>query len=153
SGASLIDSQDVALSPNGAVAYVPVDTFNTVVAFQTSALPVFHHGSLQFSAATYMVNENAGKATVTVTRSGGTDGTVAVTSPTGAGPGVPGPASPRPSGTPRFPNGQTSASFDIPTPARRLTSGTATINLTLSNPQGFATLGPQTTATVTILHN
>ena len=42
-------------------------------------------GALQFSAATYSVGENAGPATVTVTRTGGSSGAVSVTFATSNG--------------------------------------------------------------------
>src|SRR5262249_42301788 len=44
----------------------------------TTGTPTPQPGTLQFSNAAYSVNENAGTATITVTRTGGSDGAVSV---------------------------------------------------------------------------
>ena len=79
-------------------------------------------GTIQFSAATYSVGENAGTATVTVTRTGGSSGAVSVTFATSNGtataPGDYTAVSPRPLASP----------MAIP-PARPLTSRSVTTPL------------------------
>ncbi|MFO0966215.1 MAG: Calx-beta domain-containing protein [Gemmataceae bacterium] len=118
------------------------------VTYGGSATP--QPGALQFSSATYSVNENGGATTITVTRSGGSDGSVAVNYATSNGTAAAGSDYTASSGTLTFAAGETSKTFTVPITNDALVEGAETINLTLSGPTGGATLGGQATATLTI---
>jgi glucose/arabinose dehydrogenase len=111
---------------------------------------VAHPGTLQFSSATYAVNENGGLATITVTRTGGSDGSVTVNYATNNGTATAGADYTSASGTLTFANGETSKTFTVAIINDTLVEGNETVNLTLSNPTGGATLGSQNTAVLTI---
>src|SRR5262249_27941984 len=97
-------------------------------------------GTLQFSAAAYSVSENQGTATITVTRTGGSNVPVSVNYATsdGTATGADYTAS---SGTLSFGIGETSKTFTVPITDDTLVEGNETINLTLAGPTGGATLG------------
>jgi hypothetical protein len=107
-------------------------------------------GALQFSAPTYNVNENGGTATVTVTRAGGSTGSVSVNYATSNGTAAAGSDYTAVSGTLTFADGETTKTFTVPIANDAAVEGNETINLTLTNPTGGATLGGQTTAVLTI---
>ncbi len=118
-------------------------------------------GSLQFSSATYTVGEAGPTATITVTRTGGTDGTVGVSYATGGGTATGGATCTtgvdyqNTSGTLSWTSGESaSKTFTIPICDDSLfESPDETVNLALSNPTGGATLGTPNTATLTINEN
>jgi hypothetical protein len=107
-------------------------------------------GTVQFKLAAYTVDETAGTAQITVTRSGGSAGGVRVDFATADGTATAGADYTATSGTLTFQLGNTSATFSIPILADTLVEGDETVLLTLSNPQGGATLGAQKTAVLTI---
>jgi hypothetical protein len=107
-------------------------------------------GALQFSNAAYAVNETGGNATITVTRSGGSTGAVSIDYATANGTATAGSDYTPASGTLNFAAGETTKTFTIPILNDALVEGLETIQLTLSNPTGGATLGSQATATLTI---
>ena len=108
-------------------------------------------GSLQFSAATYSFAENGGTATITVTRTGGSDGAVSVSYTTSNGTAIAGSDYTPRFGTLYFNNEVTSQSFTVPLTNDSLDEAHETINLTLSNATNGATLGSQSTAVLTVL--
>jgi hypothetical protein len=119
----------------------------------TYGVPVATPGQFQLAAAAYSVNESAGALTLTVTRTGGSDGAatvaVAVTPGTAAarldytgGPG-----------TVTFAAGQTSATFTVAILDDAFVEGNQTFTVSLHSPTGGATLGAQTAAAVTVLDN
>jgi hypothetical protein len=110
-------------------------------------------GSLQFSSAAYSVNENGGAATITVTRTGGSAGTVTVdySTPEGTADSVGDYTAV--TGTLTFANGVTQQSFTIPIVDDALNEANETVNLSLANPTGGATLGSPKNAVLTILDN
>ena len=112
-------------------------------------------GTLQFSAATYSVAENAGPATVTVTRTGGSSGAVSVTFATSNGTATaPGDYTAVVSQTVSFANGDTaSKTVNIPIIDDTTVEGNETVNLALTAPTGGATLGSPSTAVLTITDN
>jgi hypothetical protein len=118
----------------------------TQVDFTTAA-------QLQFSAATYSVNENGGSATITVTRTNGSDGAVSVQYATSNGTATAGQDYTATAGTLNFASGETSKTFTVPIADDTTPEPDETINLTLSNPTGGATLGAQSTAVLTIIDN
>lgn len=107
-------------------------------------------GAIQFSGATYSVNENGGVATISVTRTGGSAGAVTVNYSTSNGTATAGSDYASTSGTLTFADGETTKTFTIPITNDTLFEGNETINLTLSGPTGGATLGNQATAVLTI---
>jgi hypothetical protein len=107
-------------------------------------------GQLQFSAAAYSVPETTSTATITVTRSGGSDGTVTVPYATSDGTAKAGTNYTAASGTLTFGPGQTSQTFTVGVLDDQLVHGDGTVQLTLGQPSGGATLGSPATAVLTI---
>jgi ELWxxDGT repeat protein len=107
-------------------------------------------GQLQFSSASYSVNQDAGLATITVTRSVGINGAVSVNYSTSDGTGIGGVNYANTSGTLSFAPGQTSAQFVVPILDNSAGPVNQTVNLTLRAPGGGATLGTPTSAVLTI---
>src|SRR5262249_38306067 len=107
-------------------------------------------GSLQFSAAGYSVNENQGTATITVSRTGGSAGSVSVDYAATSGTAIAGSDFTAVSGALTFAAGEISKTFTIPIINDTLVENPETVNLTLSNPTGGAALISPATATLTI---
>jgi hypothetical protein len=112
-------------------------------------------GTIQFSAATYGVNETGGNATITVTRTGGVAGPVTVDFATIDESAEAGTDYTDASATLTFGAGETSrtvpiAILDIDPVA---VEGDKTVFLTLSNPTSGAVLGTRNTAVLTIIDN
>jgi hypothetical protein len=107
-------------------------------------------GQLAFSAANYSATEGGGAATVTVTRSAGSSGTVTVNYATSNGTAVAGTDYGATSGTLTFAAGVLSQAFAVPILHDGRADGSETVNLALSSPGGGATLGTPATATLTI---
>jgi subtilisin family serine protease len=110
-------------------------------------------GTVQFSLPTYTVSESGRRATITVTRTGGSASGVGVTYATSDGTATAGSDYTATSGTLTFAANQTSKTFTVPVTNDSLVEGNETINLTLSNPTGGAALGAQSTAELTISDN
>jgi hypothetical protein len=110
-------------------------------------------GVLQFSNATYSVNENGGTATITVTRTNGSTGSVSVNYATSNGTATAGSDYTASSGTLTLGDGVTSKTFTVPITDDTAFEGNETVNLTLSSPTGGATLGSPAAATLTIVDN
>jgi probable HAF family extracellular repeat protein len=110
-------------------------------------------GAFQFSAPTYSVGENGTTATITVTRTGGSSGAASVNFATSNGTATAGQDYTATSGTLNFANGETQKSFTVAITEDTLDEADETVNLTLSNPTNDATLGAQSTATLTINDN
>lgn len=109
-------------------------------------------GALQFSAPTYNVNENGGTATITVTRTGGIIGAVSVNYATSADTASAGTDFVNKSGTLNWASSDAaSKTFTVQITSDTRDEFDETINLTLSNPTGGATLGNQSTAALTII--
>src|SRR5262249_8430090 len=119
----------------------------------TTGTPAPQPGTLQFSNAAYAVGESGGTATITVTRTGGSDGSVTVNYATSNGTATAGSDYTASSGTLTFAAGETSKTFTVPITDDTLGEGNETVNLTLSSPTGGATLGGQGTAVLTIQDN
>jgi subtilisin family serine protease len=109
-------------------------------------------GELEFTAAAFSVAEDGGAATVTVSRSGGSDGAVGATYATGGGTAAPGTDYTAVSGTLTWADGETAAkTFTVPIVFDALTEGDETVLLTLTDPTNGAKLGEFATATLTII--
>ncbi|HEX2834251.1 MAG TPA: Calx-beta domain-containing protein [Thermoanaerobaculia bacterium] len=111
-------------------------------------------GQLQFSAATYNVGEAGPFVTITVTRTGGSDGAVSIDYATSDGSAAAGFDYTAASGTLNWADGEsTSKTFDIAIADDSTYEGSETVNLALSNPGGYAELGTPGTAVLTINDN
>lgn len=110
-------------------------------------------GALQFNAASYSANENQGGLTVTVTRTGGSTGSVSVNYATSNGSATAGIDYTATSGTLSFGNGETSKTFNVPILNDTQFESSESITLALSNPTGGAILGSPVSASVAILDN
>jgi probable HAF family extracellular repeat protein len=115
-------------------------------------------GTLQFSAPTYTVGEGGGSAVISVTRTGGLDGAVSIDYATSNGTatastsGNPGDYETT-SGVLTFDPGVETRTFPVTINDDTLDEADETVNLTLSNPTGGATLGSRSTAVLTITDN
>jgi uncharacterized repeat protein (TIGR01451 family)/uncharacterized delta-60 repeat protein len=114
----------------------------------------FNFGTFNFSSPTYVVTEGAGSAVITVTRTGGSVGAVSIRySTVPGGTAVAGVDYISVTNTLTFAAGQTSRTFSVPVNNDTAVEFDETVNLTLSNPTGGATLGSQSTAVLTIQDN
>jgi streptogramin lyase len=111
-------------------------------------------GTLQFSAPAYSVNENGGSALITLTRAGGSSGAVTVLLSTSDGSATAGQDYTAVSQTVSWGDGDTGPkTLLVPVLDQGLTSGQRTVNLTLTDPAGGATLGTPSGAVLTIADN
>ena len=111
-------------------------------------------GTLQFSTGTYSVNENGGGATITITRTGGSSGSVGAHFATSNGTATDGSDYTAVTQTVLFANGDaTNKTVAVPVLDDMLVEANETVNLTLSSPTGGATLGNPATAVLTIVDN
>ena len=111
------------------------------------------YGTIQFSSATYSVNESGGTATITATRAGGTAGAVGVSYATIAGGTASAPQDYIPTaGTLAWADGDAAdKTFTVTIVDNLLPEPDETVNLELSLPTGGATLGTPVAAVLTIL--
>jgi hypothetical protein len=109
-------------------------------------------GTVQFLATTYSSSEQAGSATITIARTGGTFNGGSVNYVATAGTATLGSDFNGSSGTLNFGPGETIQSFTIPIIDDLLDENSETINLALSNASGVS-LGTRSTAVLTILDN
>ena len=142
----------VALSPNSQTIYVAGAAPNTYVGVASyyDYAPVAAPGALQFQAQSYTVDQSAGTATIQVSRTGGSSGTVTVHYQTGNDTAQAGINYQAASGTLTFVAGDCCASFTVPILNAGDESST-TVYLTLSDPTGGATLGADNTSVLTII--
>jgi len=135
-------------SPSNGLITVGDAGSNTTINITAVSLPP---GTLKFSSATYNGNENSGKAVITVTRSGGSNGAVSVSYATSDGTATAGSDYVATSGILNWSDGDTSAkTFNVSLIDDSASEGNETVNLILSNPQGGAILGDPKNATLTI---
>lgn len=122
----------------------------------------FNHGILGFTSPNFTVTENGGNATITITRTNGTDGTVSIDyftsngTATGGNSATAGVDYLNRSGRLTLPSGVTSASFTIPIVNDSLAEPDETVLLTLHNPAGGAQTNSallSVSAVLTILDN
>ncbi|HEY9690604.1 MAG TPA: Calx-beta domain-containing protein [Oculatellaceae cyanobacterium] len=111
-------------------------------------------GIIQFSNASYSINENGTPVTaVTLTRTGGNDGAVSARLNLTNGTATAGSDYNNNPVTVNFANGETSKTVNVPLVNDPQFEPDETINLSLSNPTGGATLGTQTTAQLIIIND
>jgi len=109
------------------------------------------NGVLQFSATEYSVDENGGSVSIEVTRTGGSAGEVTVDYATSDGTATVVDDYTSASGTLTFPDGDTSETFSVTIISDTTVEDDETVNLTLSNPTGGATIGTNNPAELTIV--
>jgi|GEM_PF-6383715 len=127
------------------------ERWGLAVASFNPALGGGNNGTIDFATTDYSVNENGGTATITVTRSGGKVGPVTVDYGTANGTATAGTDYTASSGTLSWASGDdTAKSFTIPVINDSIPTGDKTVNLTLTNATGGATLG-QSSAVLTII--
>jgi len=146
------DSQLLTPSTSTNVPPIPNDVgIGNITANKTKPVP--QPGTLQFSAATYSVNEGTATATITVTRTGGSSGAASVNYATSNGTATAGSDYTAASGTLNWADGNsTNKTFTVAITNDTAVENNETINLTLSNAAG-ASLGTQKTAVLTIVDN
>jgi parallel beta-helix repeat protein len=111
-------------------------------------------GTIQFSAATYSVNEAGPTATITATRAGGSDGAVSVDYATSDGTATQPADYASAAGTLNWATQDAAnKTFDVTIVNDPNGEPNETVNLTLSNPQGGATLGATNPTELTIVDN
>jgi hypothetical protein len=149
--ASITHPSDIHFSGTNFTVTVPQESVTIFVLVPASTSSA---GALEFSTAAYTVNENAGTATITVTRTGGSAGAVTVHYATSDGTAHAGTDYQSASGTLTFNAGDTAKSFTVPIIDRGDSSHTTrTVNLSLTSPSGGATLGSPVSAVLTIQEN
>jgi uncharacterized delta-60 repeat protein len=113
------------------------------------ALARYENDHLQFGAPVFDGSEDSGMATVTVTRTGGTSGTVSAVVAVTGGTAVPGQDYVFAPQTLTFADGVTTQTISIPVVQSMFLDGPKTIELGLQSPKG-ASVGRQATATVNV---
>ena len=108
---------------------------------------------LGFTVNSYSLLENSGSATITVERTGGNSGIVAVDYATADGTSLAGVDYLPANGTLLFAAGETTKTFSIPVLDDALVEGNETVNLVLFNPTGGAMLGANVNAVLTIVND
>jgi hypothetical protein len=128
------------------------DSYSLTGGFWTPGVaPVAAAGSLQLSSATYAAGEGDGFATVTVTRSGGSNGIVSVAYATSDGTAADGFDYAGVSGVLTWGAGDvTPKTFQVPVLDDPVAEGDETVLLGLSGPTGGATLGTPSSATLVV---
>jgi autotransporter-associated beta strand protein/VCBS repeat-containing protein len=157
------------LNANGSFAYTPAadyfgpDSFtyrandgtrnSGLTTVSVTVAPVAEPGSVGFAAAAYAAAEGGGTLTLTVTRSGGTEGAATVGFAVTGGTATNGSDYVLAAGTVSFADGQSVATISVPLTDDAAHEASETAVVTLSNPTGGMTLGAATTTTVTIADN
>ena len=116
----------------------------------TNPVAVTTPAQVSFATGSVTVNESAGSATIEVVRSGGYTGAISVKVATSGGTAVPGVNYAAISTVLTFAAGQDSETVTIPVMSTSSLSSSVTVNVGLSNPGTYTTLGSQPTATVVI---
>jgi hypothetical protein len=110
-------------------------------------------GTVQFQMASYVVSEGVGTATIVAIRSGGSGGLFTVNYATADGSAQAGSDYVASSGTLTFNPDELVKTFTVTILDDSLPDADETVLLALSNPNGPITLGPQSTAVLTIVGN
>ncbi|MDO8648747.1 MAG: Calx-beta domain-containing protein [Candidatus Peregrinibacteria bacterium] len=109
-------------------------------------------GVFSFNATGYGAMENAGTATITVQRTGGTTGAVTINYATSNGTATSADYSTT-NGTLNFAAGESTKTFSVTVVDDATIDGNKSVNLTLTSPGGGAGLGVPSTALLTIVDN
>lgn len=141
-------------NPGGGATLGAPATATVSIADNDSPAPPQPAGNLQFSASAYSTAEGQGSVLITVTRTGGSNGTVTVQHFTGPGSATSGADYQATNGTLSWGNGDTAAkTFTVPIVDDTQVESTETFFVTLNSPTGGATLGAPATATISIADN
>ena len=144
----------IAIQPDGRLIVVGTfNSFNGVTVNYVTRLLGDQGGTVEFAAANFSADENAGNATIALRRTGSTAGSISVNYATGGGTATPGADYTAQTGAVLFGPGETNKTFTIPVLPDSLVEGNETVGLTLANPIGGVILGNQKTATLTIIDN
>jgi serine protease AprX len=135
-------------NPTGGATLGTQDTASLTI-IENDALP--EPGDLQFDASAYSVSESGGSVTVTVIRTGGSDGAVSVDYTTSNGTATAGNDYVAASGTLIFADGDTSESFTVTILDDALDEGDEDLTLSLGGATGGAAIGSPGSATLTIV--
>jgi hypothetical protein len=142
------------------VAFVSIATDLVTTSENNNNRDIFIFGPLraltstaQFNSGTFSVDEGAGSATITVTRSGDTSGASTVDVATSDGTALQRTDYIVANGTLSFAANQTSNTFTVLIVDDVYVEGNETLNLTLSNPTGGAALGSPSIAVLRITDN
>lgn len=147
-------SETINLSLSNAVGATLGTQTTAVVTIADNDAIALQPGTVQFSAATYSGNENGGTAVLTLTRTNGSSGAIAVNVATGSGTASAGSDYTALNTVVNWADGDsTSKTVNVTLLDDALAEGDETIDVTLSGPTGGATLGVQNTTAVTILDN
>ncbi len=143
---------------NQTVVFALSNAVNTVLAAPTNAMltiidTVYAPGILSFLTNSIVVNEGDGNAYLTVIRTNGASGIVSVAYTTTVGTAVPGVNYVTTTGTLTFGDTVNSGTIIIPLVDNSLAQGTVDFSVTLSNPNGGASLLSPTTCAVAITDN
>ncbi len=111
------------------------------------------NGSLHLTATTFTYPDLTPSLSISVVRSGGTQGTVTVKYTVSGGTAVAGVDFSANTATLTFAPGQTTQSFMVQLTKNSAATGGRTINIALSNPTGGATLIDPSSAVITLTHN
>ncbi|MEM7537601.1 MAG: Calx-beta domain-containing protein [Chloroflexota bacterium] len=125
------------------------DTF-TIRCFWNWSIGPDGGGTLEFASASYEVRESAGQATITVVRTGSTDGAVTVDYTVDSDTAQVGLDFTATMGTLTFGPGETQKDFIVPILPDNISEGVETATPQLSNPSEGAELGAQSAATLEI---
>ncbi len=110
-------------------------------------------GAVRFTTNAFSANENIGNYTVTVVRTGGSDGSTTVNYAVTANSATVGSDFEAVSGTLNFANKETSKTFTVKILDDSTAEGSETATITLSNVTNGVSLGSPSTATLTIVDN
>jgi uncharacterized repeat protein (TIGR01451 family)/uncharacterized delta-60 repeat protein len=139
----------VLTNPLGSVLVAPSQATLTIVDVETAP------GQFVYAVTNFYVAENAGDALITVIRTNGHSRVVSVIVSTSDGSALAGidyvPTNTTPPLT--FNEGQTVQSFKVHIIDNNVVQNSRSLNLTMSNPTGGATIGPVATEPLTILDN
>ena len=131
--------------------FVDYDAANLEWTLASGTVHDYVLGIVEFSSATYTVDEDAGTATITVLRSGTTRGEMTVGYTTAAGTATAGADYTESSGTLTFADGQETATFAVPIVDDEADEADETVLLALDAPGHGAVLGNQSDARLTIV--
>lgn len=130
-------------------------TGDTLGSTNTAVLNIldYEQGTLQFGAATYQVAETAGTATIPVTRTGGSNGTVTIAYATANGTATTPDFYTATTGILSFEEGVTTQNIVVPIINNALGQANKDFRITLTTITGGALAGATLTTTVTILND